>query len=70
MTNLTPDMQRVMASLRSRLNKELRRAKWDFRSWHLADVDADAEHVRFRGQSGSKTLSVSNSTAILRHNPL
>ena len=24
----------------------------DVRSWHLADIDADGEHVRFRGQSG------------------
>jgi len=24
--------------------------------WHLADIDADAEHVRFRGQSGPSLI--------------
>ena len=24
----------------------------DVRYWHIADIDADDEHVRFRGQSG------------------
>ena len=29
--------------------KDIFITEWRTRSWHLTDVDADAQHVRFRG---------------------